>query len=360
MESVLTELSQKFRQFALLETSGSSPLYERICLDISRDDDLLTLALETRRGQPPPNLFMAASHWLLMREPEHPLARYYPNLCDQQPPSSDPFPIFRDFCLQRRDALREILRERLVQTSVVERCGLLLPGFARISESTGDGPLALIEFGASAGLNLLWDRYAYRYGDGPRTGAPYSPVQIKIDLRGDALPPLFEKMPPTSQRTGVDLNPIDVTSSEDTSWLQALVWPENTERFNNLGNAIAMAKDDPPIMIKGDALEVLPGLISQAPADSTLCVYHTHTVNQFTPEGRARLDMLMTDAGRERDLYWLSSEYRGPEDRFYRAQDIDDIRPTLLLTSFVGGRRTDEVLARCHHHAAWIEWLQHP
>ena len=35
-------------------------------------------------------------------------------------------------------------------------------------------PLALLEVGASAGLCLYPDRYAYRYGDGPvlGTGAP--------------------------------------------------------------------------------------------------------------------------------------------------------------------------------------------
>lgn len=361
MDSSLFDIAQKFRQFALLETRGSSPLYEKLCLDISQDSDLLSLALETRQGQPPPNLFMATLHWLLMQEPTHALARHYPNLfpnADQdQTPESDPFPLFKDFCMQRQEVMRKILSERRVQTNVVERCGLLLPGFTVISERTGGKPMAMIEFGASAGLNLLWDKYTYDYGEGLRSGDLDSSVKIVTSF-GNRRPPIFKNIPRISQRVGIDLNPIDVTSERETSWLQALVWPENTARFNNLGNAIAIAKDDPPTMVAGDAVDVLPEIIRQAPADSTPCVYHTHTVNQFTPDGRERLERLMIEAGLERDLYWLSSEYRSSEDQLHRAQVPNDISPTLLLTSFVEGRRTDEVLARCQTHGQWLEWLQ--
>ena len=69
-----------------------------------------------------------------------------------------------------RDAIAELLRERRVQTNVVERCGLLLPAFGIIARRSGGKPLALVEVGASAGLNLLWDRYSFDYGGGASVG----------------------------------------------------------------------------------------------------------------------------------------------------------------------------------------------
>jgi hypothetical protein len=46
-----------------------------------------------------------------------------------------------------------------VQQNEVRRCTLLLPAFA-LAAGTVRSPLALVEVGASAGLNLLFDRYA--------------------------------------------------------------------------------------------------------------------------------------------------------------------------------------------------------
>ena len=46
----------------------------------ARDADLLAIAAQTRVGQQPPNLLLAAVHYLLLRGSEHPLAAFYPSL----------------------------------------------------------------------------------------------------------------------------------------------------------------------------------------------------------------------------------------------------------------------------------------
>ena len=51
---------------------------------------------------------------------------------------------------------------RSLQTNEPLRCAALLPALSGI-----DGPIALLEVGASAGLCLYPDRYSYRYGGGP-------------------------------------------------------------------------------------------------------------------------------------------------------------------------------------------------
>ncbi|HZA23869.1 MAG TPA: DUF2332 family protein, partial [Dehalococcoidia bacterium] len=62
----LESLAQRFQRFARLECHGSSPLYERLSLDIAADQLMLAMSAHAQRGQPVPNLFFAAVHWLLL------------------------------------------------------------------------------------------------------------------------------------------------------------------------------------------------------------------------------------------------------------------------------------------------------
>src|SRR5205085_1814788 len=163
-----------------------------------------------------------------------------------------------------------------------------LPAFARVARQTG-GPLALVEIGASVGLNLLWDRYGYDYGDGASYGDAGSPVRITCTVRGDRRPWVPAVLPRVRYRVGLDLNPVDVRDPEAALWLRALVWPEHAGRAALLQRALEVARRDPPSLIKGDALDLLPAVLPAVPHDVALCVFHTFTVNQFSAEARDHL-----------------------------------------------------------------------
>ena len=173
--SSLARVGERFLWFAAHETA-TSPLYNRFCQGIAADPEVLAIAAHARKGQPTPNMLFGAVHYLLLKDPSHPLAAFYPDLSGPAKPEANPYPAFHDFCLDHRAEIEGMLKTRLVQTNEVRRCACLLPAFGLAGQWAGEKGLALVEIGTSAGLNLLWDCYGYDYGPARRYGDPNSPV----------------------------------------------------------------------------------------------------------------------------------------------------------------------------------------
>ena len=344
----LEAVANRFKRVAELEFHNASPLYEGFSLHIAEDPEMLGLAAHARRGQPLPNLFFAAIHFLLLRRVEYPLASFYPSVTAiaSHAAGETAYRSFRSFCLRHREEIQGIISTRIVQTNEVQRCACLLPAFALASQKAGGRPLALIEIGASAGLNLLWDRYGYDYGDGFRCGNANSPVQLACTLRGDNRPAIPDSLPKISFRLGLDLNPIDVCDPEATLWLRALVWPDEVDRGVLLQRAIELAQKASPPLMAGDALDLLPNVFKTVPKDEILCVFHTHTVNQFPQEAREHLSSLLAEQAKQRDLFRVSIEW-GRGRRY----------PQLELVSFEHGLSKEKLLAHCDAHGEWLEWF---
>ena len=339
-------LAQQFLHYADAEHRHASPLYDHLARRIAADAGLLALAAQTSPEQPIPHVFFAAVHFLLLQGYAHPLAQFYPSLvpAPQAPPQA--YAAFQDFCRTHADAIRRQITTRRNQTNEVGRCSYLTPAFTYISRLAGGRPLALVEIGASAGLNLMWDHYGYDYGEGGRCGDPESPVQLTCELRGSRRPPLPERMPLIASKIGVDLNVIDLRDDHEALWLQALVWPEQRQRAAWLRQAIDVVRKQPPPLQAGDGLALLPDILSAIPQDVTPCVFHTHVINQFSEEARGRFTALLESHAATRELYRLSAEWlRGDA-------------PQLELTAWRQGQAQQQRLAHCHHHGQWLAWLE--
>ncbi len=272
-------LAKRFLRFASAEYRHASPLYEHLAQCIATDPPLLALAAHASSEQPIPNLFFAAIHFLLLRGAAHPLAQFYPSLTSTPSEPQLAYPEFQDFCLTHADAIRHQLITRINQTNEVGRCTYLMPAFTLISRLAQTRPLALVEIGTSAGLNLMWDHYGYNYGSGMVCGNLQSPVQLMCTLRGDHRPLLPERLPEVAIKIGVDLNAIDIQNEDDALWLRALVWPEHRQRAARLRHAIEITRKQPPQLQSGDGLVMLPDILGTIPQDTALCVFHTHVLN---------------------------------------------------------------------------------
>lgn len=342
-DEVIERLAKQFQLFAEKEIY-SSPLYDQLCRGIAQDNEVLAIAAQTAPGQPVPNLLLGAVHYLLLSGIKHPLAAFYASLTDAPDLSQNVYPLFRAFCLEHTESIIGLLKTRRVQTNEVRRCATWLPAFNRVIQQEPNQPLALVEIGTSAGLNLLWDRYGYDYGEGRRYGIKDSPLQLTSTFRGAKIPALPEVMPEVTFRVGLDLNPIDIHDADAILWLRALIWPGHHERLERLENALTLARQNPPRLLAGDALELLLEVIESAPMDSTLCIFHSFTLNQFSPEAREQLSTLLLQASAERKIYRISFEQlHGKEN------------PRLNLITYQNGARTHEELAQCEAHGSWIE-----
>jgi hypothetical protein len=343
MTETLTRLAHQFQRFGERECLPASPLYARLAVGIAGDEQLLRLAAAAQ-ARPVPNLFFGAVQYLLLTGVRDPLAAFYPALSDAPLDihQHDPFAVFRAFCLAHAEAMSALLKTRRVQTNEVRRCACLLPAFTLVHQYGGERPLALVEVGASAGLNLLWDRYHYDYGE-QSCGDRASPVQLHCALRGPARPALPQHMPDIAIRIGLDLHPIDVHDEAEALWLRALIWPEQRERVVYFQQAIGLAQAESLQLRAGDAITLLPDVMAQAPPWATLCLYHTFVLNQFPQAAREQFRQLLDVFGASRDFSVIGIEWQEPV-------------PPLTLTTYRNGARSEQTLATCDPHGAWLEW----
>jgi hypothetical protein len=358
---VVLDREQVRRAFGHPVEFTTSPLYRELSRTVAASDQLLDLACQGRPGQYPTFLFFGAVHRLLLGGAHHPLAGYYPSVAgDAALPAAEAGPALESFGRAYAAELAETIRTRLVQTSVVQRTLGLRIGLSAIAAAAREplaGPLHVIEVGASAGLNLRFDRYGYRlsgdrYGPaGRQYGDPDSPVQLAAEVYGPVPLPDLDRMPAIGRVQGVDLNPVDATDPDAREWLEALVWPENHAQRELLGRALAAVAADPPPIWAGDAIDVLPEVAAGLPAGEPRLVFHAATRIHVARERRAAFDAAILATGATGPLWRLSAE-GAPQP---------DPRPSptrygaaLLLRDPAGDTRTVAVV---DGHLRWIETL---
>lgn len=302
--------------------AGDSPCFEEWARGVAGDEEVLAWLATLPPIKRQPNLVFAAARW-------------------HGAPAPGPYAGLRATLLEREPEVRATVMARATQTNEVGRLATLVPLLALV-----DGPLALVEVGASAGLCLHPDRYDYEWpGSGSLRGSG-GPLLVAEPTGALPVPTAH---PEVVWRGGVDLNPLDVTDPDATAWLENLVWPEQDGRRERLGAAIEVARREPPVLRRGDLLDELPSLVEEAATHGTPVVMHSAVIAYLDVPERERFHALVTALVAEGRCHWLSNEGRRVLPGILGDRDVPSGR---FVTALDGVPR-----AWSHGHGHAIEWV---
>ncbi len=244
---------------------------------------------------------------------------------------------------RHREFLSEFVREQGVQTNEVQRAWVLTPLFLRVAERTRAPSFDLIELGSSAGLLLGWDRYRYEYEQG-EWGPEDSPLRLTGIERSPVRAGVLEQAPRVGRRVGVDLAPIDVTNDEAVRLLKCFVWAGQKQRLERLEQAIAAVREQPPELVRGDYVEVLPELLSSRDPDTLTLVLASATLRYVGDEGVARIRSAFDAAGPGGSLVFVATGNARSGGRHWG----------LRIVYYPGAER--EYAGEADYHATWLDW----
>ena len=329
----------------MLGSSLYAQLCERLAADVEAGGPTWALlephALEPL-NQAYPLRLLGAAHRLALDGRAPALARHYPSTGGD----GDVEGSWR--------ALHELLRDppQLVrdglgsppQTNEVARSASLIGGFLVVAQETRL-PLRALEIGASAGLNLRFDRFRYEQG-----ADAFGPSDARVRFEGlwpERRPPFAAPLT-VAARLGCDQSPVDPTTADGRLRLLSFVWPDQLERFERIAAAIEIANEVPAAVDRADALAWLPEQLARERDAVATVVFHSVVLQYFSDEARERFTAIITEAGAratsDAPLAWLRLEPEG------------DMQYARLRLSVWPGEQ-DVLLARCSFHLGPVDWL---
>ncbi|WP_404433939.1 DUF2332 domain-containing protein [Microbacterium lacus] len=317
----VSAVAERYRRFARDDAPGRSDLYAEWAQGVAEDSAVQRILARIPATHRQPPLVFAVTRLLGAHE--------------------GPYAVWAEWLTVHADEVVAQASARSLQTNEPQRCAALLPALSLI-----EGPLALLEIGASAGLCLYPDRYGYRYTMGEGDVVELSPTggsSVVLECAVSGSPPL--RLPEVVWRTGIDLAPLDARDAEHRRFLTTLVWPGEQGRAERIGAALEIVAADPPLMMRGDAADaaVLDYAIDQAPPGATLVITTPGVMPHVPRAGREALIERLR-AGRAE---WITID---PADLYSWTPPL---RPE--FAGFVLGRN-GSALATVDPLGAFVEW----
>jgi hypothetical protein len=285
---------------------ATSPLYQRV-LDAVLDDVAAGGPCGAVLAQVDPRLepvsdavtlrFLGGVHRIVLEGGAPDLARHYPSAGGRFDPA-DRIDELTEAFLATVDAHRDELIAALgrsVQTNEVGRSAVLLLGYLAIARRTRL-PLRVFEIGASAGLNLRWDRYRYEGGAGGSAwGDPSSSLRF-ADCYAEPLPDLAVDAV-VLERGGCDAQPVDPATDDGRLTLRSFVWPDQPERLASLEAALAISARVPAVVDRADAGEWVDARLADAVRGSATVIAHSIVWQYLAVPSRRRVLAALEAAG---------------------------------------------------------------
>lgn len=252
--------------------------------------------------------FLAAVFRLVLsgRAPE--LVRFYPCLGGTAEPA-EAWPRVRAVVVAHADEIRTGLATA-PQTNEVGRSAALLAGLFDVVRASGMSRIRLLELGASAGLNLLLDQFAF-LGSDWRWGRANSSVRLVDPITGPVSPVPFTVV----GRRGCDLHPVDPTSAAGRQLLTSFVWPFDIDRHQRLTAAFHLAAQHPVVVDQAGAAGWLPAQLADRDPAVLTVVWHSITQLYWPDSERQVVDAGLAEAGQKHPLAQVALEFDANDAR---------------------------------------------
>jgi len=257
-----------------------------------------------------------------------PLARYYATVGGELPYGTEAFNRdLRQAILARRETLGPFIQHATVQTNETGRgVAWLLP-----LVYSGWEAVQLVDLGASAGLNLVAEKRAYRLADEKdglviRDIGQGQPVQFMTKCQGEAnhLLTVIGDSPRITGRVGCDVAPFLLEDREDERTLSAFIWGDQPQRLQRLQEGIAAYRlvnqaEVPVRLFRVDLPDDLPQFLRQhVPTESgvPVVIYNTYMTIYLKDRGTDLQEHIQAWAFEQQcPILWLQWEpaWVGPE-----------------------------------------------
>ena len=253
-----------------------------------------------------------------------------------------------DAALARHAALLAQYLQSPPQTNDPQRSAVLLGGFLKLAQLCPGLPLQTCEIGASAGLNLSWDAYAYDFGTWQHGEPQTAPLLLRCRW-GGAQPPTLH--PKVIARAGCDVSPLDARNSADRQRLLSYIWAGQPERLARVTLALDHAAGRGITVARRHAADFVAAQLQQRQKDAAFVLYHSIVWQYVAAEEQQRITAAMQQAGAvataQSPVAWLRFEPG-------RAKDGADLTLTVWDGSRADGREAR--LGAGDYHGRWMRW----
>lgn len=280
----------------------------------------------------------AALHALVLEKINHGLVEVYPpNSASDQALLTAILNAFK----QHEQFIREWLKSP-PQTNEVRRAAPILAGL-NYCLSHYPMPVQLSELGASAGFNLMLDRYSLNAGRTKQCAT--DPL---ITLSPDWMGFMPAQQPLTIiDRAGVDINPLNPLNRLDYLRLLSYTWADQNDRLERIKQIAPHQKTK---IENADAADWLPTRLATQHAGTLHFVFHTIALQYFPQESKDKIAQALDRAG----------QHATPERPLgYMSMEIDDTLEGAKLTLQLWPDGQVHDVGRADFHGRWVSWV-HP
>ena len=156
----------------------------------------------------------------------------------------------------------------------------------------------------------------------------------------------MDRRPLIIRRRGVDLQPLDVNDEAAVRLLECFIWPDQETRMSRLRAAIELAREDPPELLRGDYVDLLPSLLADRDPAVVTVVFQSVSTVYLSGERYAQLRQVVDRA--DPPVAWISTRRFDEEET--------NVESGFELELKLPHEDRSRLVAHMGYHGQWLEW----